>query len=449
MKMSVIKKNKAISLIAFLMLFSSSIWCESSSMGFDLDRLKLLDSAMAKFVADGKVAGMSYLLMRHNEIVDFKVMGKRDLESGAPMERDTIVRIYSMTKPITGVAMMILFEQGKWQLDDPVTKFIPEFQNLKVMTGQDKKGNPILIKADRAPTMREIMSHTAGFGYGLNDKHRVDKLYQERHIAFGSSSLKEMINNVAAIPLKFQPGTDWAYSIAVDIQGYLVEKLSGQKFSEFLAQKIFEPLKMKDTAFFTGPQKASRLAQVYAANQQTGKLEIPKELFKGKFPDYTKVPEYESGGAGLVSTLDDYARFIRMILNKGALDGVRILSPQTVALMSYNVVPSNVRIKSNAAEGFHPAEALGFGLDLEVTDNPLQAGLLEGKGTLSWAGAAGTWFWIDPTNDLLFVGILQRLGGLGGENIRSLSNPYLSGTHSPREINERSLCFILQKFCSA
>jgi len=216
------------------------------TVGFDSARLKRLDDAMAKVVADGRVSGMTTLLVRHGQVVGFKTYGKKDLATGAPMEKDTIFRIYSMTKPITGVALMILFEEGKWKLDDPVTKFIPEFKNLKVMTGVDDKGNMITVPVERPPTMREIMSHTAGFGYGLGDRHPVDRMFREKRV-LGATGLNDMITRIADIPLMFQPGTAWYYSVSVDIQGAIVERISGQTLGAFMEERIFRPLKMADT----------------------------------------------------------------------------------------------------------------------------------------------------------------------------------------------------------
>lgn len=400
------------------------------AVGFDAERLKKLDAYMAGTVAQGRVAGMTTLLVRHGQVVEFNTYGQKDLASPAPMDRDAIFRIYSMSKPLTGVAMMILYEEGKWKLDDPVTKFVPEFKDLKVMTGVDDKGNILTVPASRPPTMREIMSHTAGFGYGLGDKYPVDKLFRERRV-LGSSSLQEMINRMADIPLMFQPGTNWSYSASVDVQGYIVEKISGQKFGDFLQQRVFGPLKMNDTAFYTGPTKASRLAAVYVGDPKTGKLVEPTQLFGGTMPDYTKAPAMESGGGGLVSTTADYGRFAQMILNKGELDGVRILSPAAVELMGTNVIPQSVLVTSNGTSGARFNEAVGFGLDFAVVNDPRKAGSLTGKGEMSWGGAAGTWFWIDPTNDLYFVGMIQRLGGTGGEDLGTMARTltYQALTH--------------------
>ncbi|MBU6320289.1 MAG: beta-lactamase family protein, partial [Alphaproteobacteria bacterium] len=390
------------------------------SVGFDSARLKKLDDYMAKVVADGRVAGMTTLLARHGQIVGFKTYGKADLEKNKPMTEDTIFRIYSMTKPITGVAMMILFEEGKWRLDDPVTRYVPEFKALRVVKSINPDGSLVLEDMKRPPTMREIMSHTAGFGYGLAEEHPVDKLYREKQV-LSSTSLKEMIDRTAQIPLMYQPGTSWYYSSAVDIQGYIVEKLSGQKFGDFLAERVFKPLKMNDTAFYTGAEKADRLAAVYVFDRDQGKIVEAKSLFGVAMPDYTKPPAAESGGGGLVSTTMDYARFSQMVLNGGALEGVRLLSPATVELMGTNVIPKSVLVSSNGTSVAQFNEAVGFGLDFQVVNDARAAGSLQGDGSISWGGAAGTWFWIDPTNDLIFVGMIQRMGGTGGDDLGTMA----------------------------
>ena len=398
-----------------------SVAASPEAVGFDSGRLRELDDYMAKAVSDGRVAGMTTLLARHGKIVEFNTYGKASLATGQAMPKDEIFRIYSMSKPLTGVAMMILFEEGKWRLDDPVTRYVPEFKNLKVMVADDGDGHVTRVEdMKRPPTMREIMSHTAGFGYGLGDKHPVDKLYREKKV-LGANGLHEMIERTATIPLMFQPGTDWSYSSAVDIQGYIVEKLSGEPFGQFLQEHVFGPLKMKDTGFYTGPAKANRLAAVYVGDRKTGKIEEAKELFGSQMPDYSKPPSMESGGGGLVSTTMDYARFCQMMLNKGELDGVRIISPASVELMDTNVIPKDVLVKSNGTTGIRFNEAVGFGLDFQVDNDPRRAGSLEGKNTMSWGGAAGTWFWIDPTNDVFFVGMIQRMGGTGGDDLGTMA----------------------------
>jgi CubicO group peptidase (beta-lactamase class C family) len=400
------------------------------AVGFSSERLQRLDGEMAKAVADGKVAGVTALLARHGEVVGFRSWGKANLATGEAMPKDEIFRLYSMTKPITGVAMMILFEEGKWRLDDPVTKFVPEFKNLRVMTGVDAQGHMTTEPMKRPPTMRELMSHTAGFGYGLSDRTPVDRLYREKRV-LGAHGLQEMIDRTAEIPLKFQPGTNWAYSNAVDIQGYIIEKLSGESLGQFFEDHIFRPLKMNDTFFSVPPAKAGRLAALYVTDKATGKLVEAKSLFGGPMPDYTKPPAMESGGGGLLSTTADYARFCQMLLNKGELDGARILAPATVELMDTNVIPQNVLVSSNGTSESFFNEAVGFGLDFMVVKDPRAAGLLEGKDTMSWGGAAGTWFWIDPTDDVMFVGMIQLMGGEGGEDLGSAARTltYQALTH--------------------
>ena len=395
------------------------------SVGFDSARLARLDAYMQGVVAEGRVAGMTTLLARHGKVVSFKTYGKKSLASGQPMTEDTIFRIYSMTKPITGVAMMILFEEGKWRLDDPVTRYIPEFKNLKVMTGVDEEGNgtPVLVPMKRPPTMREIMSHTAGFGYGLGDKHPVDKIFREQRV-LGSNGLQDMTNKIATIPLVYQPGESWRYSVTVDIQGYLVEKLSGMPLNQFLEQRIFKPLKMNDTAFYVPGDKASRLSAVYAFNREARKIEEADRIFDNPLPSYLTKPVMESGGGGLVGTTMDYARFAQMLANKGELDGVRILSPASVEMMGTNMIPKNVLVNSNGTSTLRFNEAVGFGLDFMVVNDPRVAGTLEGKGSMSWGGAAGTWFWVDPTNDVIFVGMIQRLGGTGGDDLGQMSRTF-------------------------
>ncbi|RYY96776.1 MAG: class A beta-lactamase-related serine hydrolase, partial [Alphaproteobacteria bacterium] len=339
-------------------------------------------------------------------------------------------RIYSMTKPITGVAMMILFEQGKWRLDDPVTRYIPEFKNLRVVKTVNKDGSLELEDMARPPTMREIMSHTAGFGYGLAEDHPVDKMFREKGV-LSATSLKQMIDRTAEIPLMFQPGTNWSYSSSVDIQGYVVEKLTGQKFGDFMAANIFKPLKMNDTAFYTGPEKASRLSAVYVFDRAQNKIVEAKELFGNPMPDYSKPPAMESGGGGLVSTTMDYARFSQMVLNGGELDGVRILSPASVELMGTNVIPKSVLVSNNGTSVARFNEAVGFGLDFQVVNDARAAGSLQGDGTISWGGAAGTWFWIDPANDVVAVGMIQRMGGTGGDDLGTMARTltYQALTH--------------------
>ncbi len=376
--------------------------------GFDSARLARLNAAMHAEVDSGRAAGIQTLLVRHGRVVSFDTYGKASTTSGTPLTRDSIFRMYSQTKPVTGVAMMILFEQGKWRLDDPVTKYIPEFANLKVFTGLDAKGAPIVEDMKRVPTMRELMTHTAGFGYGLRDDNYVDQQFIAKKV-LSSANLQEMIDRIATIPLRYQPGTRWSYSASVDIQGYIIEKLSGMKFSAFLDANIFKPLGMKDTGFYVPADKVSRLSGAYGVNPMNGQLvEITPQMVAA-LQDFTKVPGLESGGGGTVSTADDYARFCQMILNKGELNGVRILSPASIALIEADHLEPGVEpvLQDDQRNAFGDG-ALGFGLDFAIYKDAARLGSLAGDGTISWGGAASTWFWIDPKNDVFFIGMIQR-----------------------------------------
>lgn len=276
---------------------------------------------MQGFVDEGKLAGVVTMATRNNKIVHFESVGYRDMEAQAPMTNDALFRIYSMTKPITGVAMMILYEQGKFNLNDPVEKHIPEFKYPQVYAGEDADGNMITEAQGHKMTIRELMSHTGGLSYGIFSQSPVDEMYQEVNPLDADQSLQEMIDKLAAIPLRQQPGSMWHYSVSVDVQGYLVEKLSGQRFGDFLEGKIFEPLGMTDTDFYVPQEKANRFSQVYGYTPD-GEL-VAQEGFRGA-NDYMRDQEFESGGAGLVASTMDYMRFSQMMLNGGELDGVRM-----------------------------------------------------------------------------------------------------------------------------
>jgi CubicO group peptidase (beta-lactamase class C family) len=260
----------------------------------------------------------------------------------------------------------------------------------------------------RMPTMRELMTHTAGFGYGLAQFHPVDQMFAKAN-PLGKPDMKSMIDAIAQIPLLAQPGERWSYSIAVDIQGAIVERLSGKTFGEYLKENIFKPLAMNDTTFFVPPAEQARVATVYQWDRNAGKL-APISDPPGR--DFFKADHVESGGGGLVSSIHDYARFAQMLLNKGTLDGARILKPETVELMTQNHIGDlRVGFDGNAATTGNSGS--GFGLDFSVIYDPVAAKTPQGKGSYSWFGIAGTWFWIDPTNDLFYIGMIQRRGGAG------------------------------------
>lgn len=383
------------------------------SVGVSPERLKRLDALMKELVATNHLPGATTMLVRHGKVVSFETYGARGF-GGPPMTKDTIFRIYSQTKPVTGVALMMLFEEGKWKLDDPVSKYVPELANLRVLKSVNADGTFATVAADRPPTMREIMNHTAGFAYGLVPDNPIDKAYVTTGV-LGSKSGQEFAEKVAKLPLVGQPGAQWKYSVGVDIQGFIVEKLSGQSLPDFMQSRIFDPLKMKDTGFWLPADKASRLADLYYFDGKAGKL-APAQGFM--VLDITKPPAVASGGGGLVSTNADYARFCQMLLNGGELDGARILSPATVRLMASDHL-SDV-VLDDPKSRYSKATGMGFGLDFQVVTDPARAGALAGKGTYSWGGAAGTWFWIDPENDLFFLGMIHVLAKDGDPALKEL-----------------------------
>jgi CubicO group peptidase (beta-lactamase class C family) len=387
------------------------------SLGFSSQRLERLHTAMQQLVDEKKLAGIVTLLARHGKVVEERTYGQKDMASATPMSADTIFRIYSMTKPVTGVAMMILYEEGKWQPSDPISKFIPEFAHLKVFKGVDANGKMILEDPAHPPTMHELMTHTAGFTYGFFGNTPVDKMYVDQHL-LESKSLQDFVDKLAAIPLLYQPGKAWVYSVSMDIQGYIVEKLSGQRFSDFVHEHICAPLGMKDSGFYVPPEKRNRFATLYSegANGELVSTGAPPT-------DYASEPGMASGGGGMVSTASDYMRFAQMLLNGGELNGVRILAPATVALMTTNHLPASLLTGEFGIGTSTMRPGLGWAYDCAVYTDPPQVDVMTGQGTFFWSGAADTWFWVDPTNDLIFVGMTQRMIGASWPPVQGLSQP--------------------------
>jgi len=380
-----------------------SVAAEPAAPAFSDAGIAALEARMAAYVAEGSVKGIDTLLVKDGEVISRVQAGIRREADGAPIAEDTVYRIYSMSKPITGVALLMLWEEGKFDLDDPVTKFIPEFEGLQVLKGLDEAGEPILEPINRPPTMQELMSHTAGFGYGLRGGDFVNDNFQTQQV-LTAPDLPAMIERVAGIPLLYQPGETWSYSIAVDIQGYLVEKLSGQSFGAFLKARLFDPLGMTDTAFFVPEAEYDRFSDVWGWSEAAGGyVPLPGPGFE--FRETTVA--FEAGGHGLVSTMDDYARFAAMLVNGGSLDGAEILKPETIALMATDVLPEGVYIGHDGVAGTAPAGG-GFGLNVGVVTDTEASGL-----GYMWGGAAGTWFWVDPANRVYFIGMVQRFGGGG------------------------------------
>ncbi|GJM13222.1 MAG: serine hydrolase [Pseudohongiella sp.] len=369
------------------------------SVGMDSARLDRITQAMQGYVDEGLLAGVVTMAARDNKIVHFESVGYRDLEAEAAMSNDALFRIYSMSKPITGVALMILYEEGKFRLADPVEKYLPELKDLQVFAGEDENGNIITEPQEHKMTIRELMSHTGGLSYGIFAQSPVDTKYVQAGLLGTGDTLEEFTTKLGQIPLKHQPGTTWEYSVSVDVQGYLVEKLAGQSFGSFLEERIFEPLRMTDTDFHVPAEKASRFAQIYGYDD-AGNL-APGELFADA--NFLVDPVFESGGGGLVSTAMDYMRFSQMVLNGGELDGVRILAPLTVDLMHRDQTPKTMAGSVLGAQG------TSFGLDFAVIEDPVEAESYS-TGEFYWGGAAGTWFWIDPVENLVFIGMIQQAG---------------------------------------
>ncbi len=357
-----------------------------------------LDSTLSGFVDSGQLLGVSALVYEHGREAYFGAFGVADREANRPMQRDTLVRIYSMTKPVTGVALMRLYDQGKFELDDPVAKYAPEFANLKVYAGTDAAGKPQFEAPRRAVTIRDLMRHTAGFSSGDNDSSPVGEMLRAAHPAALDNTLAQMAQKLGEVPLLYQPGTRWLYGPAVDVQAFLVERLSGEPYDEYLQKHIFGPLNMSDTRYVVPPENRERLATVYTRGDD------------GTFEPLTDDPvihvnetdtALKPGGWGLVSTLDDYMRFSRMLLNEGELDGVRILSAEAVRLMHANAMPAEVTDTS-----WLPSKGqVGFGIDLAVRIAP-PANREEASGAVGeffWDGYANTLFWVDPANDIAAV----------------------------------------------
>ena len=385
------------------------------AVGFSGARLQSLDRAMRGAIEAKELAGAVTAVARHGKLVSFNAQGFQDVASGTPMRTDAIFRIYSMTKPITSVAMMMLYEEGKWSPSDRLSAHIPEFASLKVFAGVGKDGQPVLEDPAHPPTLGELMTHTAGFTYGVFGNSPVDKLYQKDN-PLRSGSLQEFIGKLARLPLSYQPGEAWVYSVSVDVQGYLVEKLSGRSLPDFMRERIFEPLGMTDTAFAVPEAKLGRLATMYAADPKTGELQP-----RPHDPNVSRVPGMASGGGGLYSTAGDYLRFAQMLLNGGVLDGVRILAPSTVELMRTNKLPERLMTGTFGIGLQTMRPGFGFGYNVAVFEDPSRAGTTAGRGSYLWDGAAGTWFLIDPANDVVFVGMIQRMLGPGMRDYEHLS----------------------------
>jgi len=362
--------------------------------GFSPDRLKRIDAVMQRYVDQKTLAGIVTLVARRGGIVHFEKFGFQDIETLKSMELDTIFRIYSMTKPITSVALMMLFEHCLIRLTDPVTKFIPEFKKVKVLVSEGK-----LADLEREITIQDLLRHTAGLSYGDDEDSPVDELYRQADIFNTDIALEQMIRRIADLPLANQPGQVWRYSVATDVVGYLVEVISDMSLAEFFDEKIFRPLGMEDTSFSVPPNRIDRFATLYGKTEK-GALDLIDTATGGSYFNV----HLHSGGHGLVSTTADYLRFAQLVLDKGELDGVRLLGPKTMELMTTNHLPPALM---PIAMGEEQMPGFGFGLGFSVMMDVAQSGMMGSVGLHVWGGWANTHFWVDPQEQLIGILMLQ------------------------------------------
>ena len=382
---------------------------KAEAVGLSPSRLELLDRFLERrYIAPGKIAGALTVIMRRGEVVHSSALGLADIERKKPVQPDTLWRIYSMTKPVTSVAFMMLVEQGLVALDDPVHRLIPEWRKLGVFEGGFLETFRTR-RPDRPMLVVDLLRHTSGLTYGFQQTTNVDAAYRKLKIGEveQDGTLEELIAKLAGLPLEFSPGTAWNYSVSTDVLGYLIARISGEPFDEFLRRRIFEPLGMADTAFHVPAAKKSRLAACYAATP-TGGMALYDDPEKS---GYLKPPSFFSGGGGLVSTAGDYLRFCRMLLDGGALDGVRILSPKTIELMTTNHLPGKRDLPALSRSLFSEAayEGVGFGLGFAMTLDTAKTMLPGSVGDYFWGGAASTYFWIDPKEELIVVFMTQLM----------------------------------------
>ncbi|GEP00217.1 serine hydrolase domain-containing protein [Methylobacterium haplocladii] len=375
-------------------------------LGLCPDRLECIDAWMRRYVDEGKLAGLSVHFARRGKVGFARAHGRADIARDRPFDTDTIVRIYSMTKPLTSVAVMMLYEEGRFQLDDPLSRFLPEFAEMRVAVG----GNRVKLEtvpALRPITIRDLLTHTSGLTYGFMEATLVDALYRVHGIDFQASehSLADLVSRVAKQPLLAQPGAEWNYSVATDVLGHLVAVVSGVPFSEFLRERVLEPLGMHDTDFFVAADKRKRFAANYAFDR-TGQLKVYDDSEGSRFLAPRPVT---SGGGGLTGTAPDYLRFCRFILNRGELDGVRLLGRKTVELMIANHLPGDMAAMGQPRFSESSYAGIGFGLGFSVMLDPAKAQIVGTPGEVAWGGLASTSFWIDPVEDLAVVLFAQLI----------------------------------------
>ncbi len=374
------------------------------AVGLCSRRLARVEAWMQRLVEDGKLAGLSVMIARRGQTAYLRCAGLADQARGTAMAPDSIVRIYSMTKPLTSVAAMMLYEDGRFQLDDPITPFLPCFGDMRVFTG-GSRGKFDSVPAERDITFRDLLTHTSGLTYGFMDATPVDALYREHGIDFqtAEASLGEVVERAATLPLLAQPGRAWNYSIATDVLGHLVAVISGRAFEDFLHERVIAPLGMTDTAFHVPPEKHGRFAANYGRGPD-GALALLDDPGESRY----RVPrQLCSGGGGLVSTAGDYMRFCQMMLNKGELDGVRLLGRKTVELMTANHLRGDMADMGQPRFSESSYEGVGFGLGFSVMLDPARAQILGTPGEYAWGGAASTAFWCDPAEEMAVVLLTQ------------------------------------------
>jgi CubicO group peptidase (beta-lactamase class C family) len=378
-------------------------------VGLSSSRLARIGDHMKRYIDAGKIAGTLTLVARRGQVAYLEPQGHLEIERRRPVTADAVWRIYSMTKPITSVGLMMLYEEGRFQLDDPVHRFIPSWQNLRVFVG----GNYPTFKTapvERPMTIRDLLSHTSGLTYGFMERTNVDAAYRKLGVADQTRSgytLQDMVDTLAELPLEFSPGTRWNYSVATDVIGHLIEVISGQRLDAYLRARILEPLGMRDTGFVLEDEQAARFAANYE-RQGDGSL---KMIDNPEQSSYRK-RSFFSGGGGLLSTAPDYFRFTSMLQNMGELDGNRLLGRKTVELMTMNHLPGGQDLTDLAQAGMFTETAyagVGFGLGFSVQQSPARAQILGSAGEFAWGGAASTAFWIDPAEDLIVIFMTQLM----------------------------------------
>ncbi len=372
--------------------------------GVSSERLDRITQMSQRYVDEGKLAGVITMVNRGGRLVHSEVVGQRGVDDDRPLEMDHLFRIYSMTKPITAIAVMQLYEQGKFSLNDPISKFVPELADVKVW---NEKGEPTTPK--QVITMHHLLTHTAGFSYGFNPADPVDKLYREAQL-FAAKDLTEFAERLARLPLRYEPGAQWHYSVAVDVTGLIVERISGVPFDEYLAANIFEPLGMEDTFFEVPEEKRERFLPNHYWNKANSKPVTIDESRPQALARYTEGVTLFSGGGGLVSTTHDYMRFAEMPRNGGEYKGARVIGPKTLKFMTQNHLPED-RSNVGTGEAVNRAFAgMGFGLGFGVVLDPVEGRTIGSSGSFMWGGAAGTVFWVDPVEDLVVIGMIQLMG---------------------------------------